>query len=79
MIRCLTRPLMRRTPLLKNLRHWFSEDSDIFMDQGSLQVRNSDFFELKLFKLHTQQMKVEPVSVVIPSSATLSQLAQTIQ
>ena len=60
--------------LISRLSYCFSDDNFVLLDKGSLEVRNSDSLELKLFKLDVSSNKVTPFSLSIGSDATLKEL-----
>ena len=51
-----------------------AQASTMLMDRGELHVRNSDTFEIKLYKVNNENMQVEPLSISFDSTATLQQV-----
>lgn len=48
-----------------------SQEGEMFMGMGHLEVRNSDTLELKLYKLKTKDNSVEPVSIQVGANSSL--------
>jgi hypothetical protein len=57
--------------LNNSLRYHFSEENDVILNKGTLEVRNSDTLELKLLKIDVNSNKVSPFNMTIRPEATI--------
>jgi hypothetical protein len=78
MNKILARPLSRlyskKLPsitLTTQLRCNFSEENEVILNRGTLEVRNSDTLELKLFKINVNSNKISPLNLTIRPDATV--------
>jgi hypothetical protein len=73
-------PRLSCMPLQYPLRFGCAQaKSEVFMDRGSLQLRNSETLEVQLYRVEPESMEVAPVSVQISPQATLRDLSLAIE
>jgi len=70
----LSKPLINQLShkkITNALRYHFSEENEVILNKGTLEVRNSDTLELKLLKIDVNSNKVIPFNITIRPEATI--------